>query len=73
MEYMEMKMQQYMEAGEHRANELFEHMALFEKHLRTLPQFNELPLVIETRDYFYYVDQEIEQQWLAYQKRNYLL
>ena len=65
MEYMEQKMQEYMEAGEHRPNELLEQMAKFEDFYLAMPDADP-SLISEKVDYFDYVDEYVQSMWVSF-------
>jgi len=67
MEYMESRMQQQMEAGEHRANAIFEQMKRFEDFFLSLPDADET-LLKDVVDYFDYVNEDVQLMWVCFRR-----
>lgn len=67
MSYMEQQMQQHIEAGEEKANELFKQMKRFEEFYLSLPDVDE-SLIKETKGYFDYVNDDAQFMWVCFRE-----
>lgn len=61
MGYMEQQMQQHIEAGEERANEIFKQMERFEEFYLSIPDVDET--LVEQKDGFFCY-KNIDVQWM---------
>jgi len=65
MEYMESKMQDYYDAGNAKADEIFECMKRFEQFYLSFPD-NDESLLRNIVDHFYYKSETVQLMWMCF-------